>query len=150
MSYLAPVLKFRGYLQSVVDVPADDGSVARSYVTIKEIWMGLKEVSSSALMELVRGEQVDRVETHEFIVRLGAVQSLGAEYALAFSTDWKSAADFNPVKSEYFIRLKERNGTGLSAGRRFKILRLKLDDEDSEFVKIRARYVEEVGTGWPV
>ena len=150
MSFLAPDLKHRIEIQKTVfddDTPNLSGGFDRSYKTLTTVWAGIKGVKLfSDFAAVIRGESLSDQDTHEFKVRFSSVEKLGSEFDASFSADFDSIPDLNPLKSDYFIFL--RAGSSVK-GRRFKIVRLRRDENHREFLLFRCREVEEVGTGFP-
>ena len=150
MSFLAPKLNHRIEIQKAVfdkDTPNLSGGFDRDYETLTTIWAGIKEVRIfSDYAAIIRGEATGSEESHEFIVRMSAVENLGAAFTKGYSEGFDSIADLNPLKSDYFIFLKVGSSV---KGRRFQILRLRRDEVHREFLLFRCTEIEEVGTGHP-
>jgi len=139
--FLAPKLKSRISIQKAsLDPFVNNSGFTSSYTGLKWIWANVRHVQNTAF---IRGQNVEDAGTHEFMVRKDSVRLLGSEYTAAFDSNYKAFADLNTIKSDYFIYLKK----GTSKGRRFKILSTNNDEENDEFVKIRSKELEEVGTG---
>lgn len=147
MSWLAPKLRTRVDICKSVQTPNSTGGFDKTYTTLTTIWAGIKESNFVNLFfsNPVRGEQVDDVETHEFTIRLSSMQNIGKAYASAFADGFDAMGDINPIKSEYFMKVK----SGTYKGRVFKVMRVRRDDNYKAFIKIRAKEIEEYGTGWP-
>lgn len=146
MTWLAPILRERIEIREATQDPNDAGGFTRGYTTLATIWAAITPISlSTAQAAYIRGEQISDVETHEFIVRRGAVSSLGRDFGDGFADGFDGIGDLAPLKSEWFIFLKR----GATKGRIFKIERVVDNDERREFLRIKAREVEEKGTGYP-
>lgn len=154
MKTLSARLKFRVTIQKAEQqVDLGDGfgdyptaaPIKRGYVDLKTIWCYIQpKASLTDFVSAVRGEQeFDRV-THEFWVRREAVRGLGAAFSAAYSTDFDTVQQINPIKNEYFLFLKE----GVYKGRRFQCKETRWDERNHEFLMVRCKEVEEVGTGW--
>lgn len=150
--WLAPKLKHRVEIQEPVQTGNLSGGFDRSYTTLVTIWAGIKEdtdLVSSVRGMYIRGTQTIDEGTHEFTVRRAAVYySLNNAFNKEFSNAFDNINDLNPLKSDNFIFLQANSGSSTS-GRRFKIIRTRVDDSNKEFVKIRVKEIEEIGTGWP-
>jgi hypothetical protein len=170
MSFLAKDLKHRIQIQRAVDTPIDDfGGLERSYETLLTIWAGIKQESDfrTSYVAAIRGQKIDEVESHEFTVRRSAVLGsigramadgfdssfdskevggLGRTFNSAFDSGFDSIQDLMPLKSDYFIFL---NTNTTVKGRLFRISRLKMDEANKEYFKIKAIEIEEHGTGHP-
>lgn len=142
MSFLAKKLKHRIEIRQAIADPSDDMGFERSYKTLKTIWAGTREVSRvNTFGFAIRGEQVNELETHEFIIRKSSVDDLGRTFSTAFSPAFDSSADLNPLKDYYIFKIEG------NAGRLFKIHGVRRDEDNNEFYRIRAEETEEVGTG---
>jgi len=147
MSWMVPKLKHRIQIRQPVQTPNDAGGYTRSYTTALTVWAEIKPVSvMGAYVAYTRGESVDTLPSHECTVRLTAVKSLGKSYTSGFSTGFDSIEDLAPLKNDYFIFLEAGSAT---KGRLFRIVDLKRDEENSEFLKFRVQEIEEQGTGFP-
>lgn len=145
MTWLAPKLRERIEIRQATQEPNAAGGMTRGYTTIATIWAGIKPVGlTTAQAAYIRGEQIADVETHEFIVRRSAVSSLGRDFGDGFGDGFDGIADLAPLKSEWFIFLQR----GATKGRIFKIERIVDNDERREFLAIKTREVEEIGTGY--
>jgi head-tail adaptor len=120
--------------------------IKRGYVDLKTVWCFIQPKSSlTDFVSAVRGEQeFDRV-THEFWVRREAVRGLGAAFSAAYSTGFDTVQQINPIKNDFFLFLKEGTTT---KGRRFQCKETRMDERNHEYLMIRCKEVEEVGTGW--
>lgn len=147
MTWLAAKLKHRIIIEQPQDTANASGGFTRGYTTLTTIWANLK-VSKSIedFVQSVRGENTGKNETHEFLVRRDAVKNLGRSYTTAYSSAYASKGNLNPLKNDMFIFVKT---TSSDIGRRFKIIGVKNDEHNKEFIKIRAKEMEEIGTGWP-
>lgn len=146
MTWLAHRLRERIEIRKATQIPNDAGGMDRGYTTLITIWAGIKPIAlTTAQTAYIRGKQIEDIETHEFIVRRAAVSSLGCAFAKVFANAFDSVGDLAPLKSEWFIFLKR----GMVKGRTFKISRGVDNNEQGEFLRIKAREVEETGTGYP-
>lgn len=146
---LAHKLKHRIKILKGVQTPNDDGGFDQTYETLLEVWAGIEGVGEYLQnLAYVRGENISdqKTPTHKFIIRWVAVQNLGKQFNKAFSIGYKGTADLMPLKSDYFVFLKQGSD---DKGRLFKILDISRDENFKEFFKFRAAEIEEKGTGWP-
>jgi len=169
MTWMAPKLKHRIQIRQGVDTPNDDGGFDRSYLTIVKVWASMKEHSeaSQGFVASIRGVNVSDVPTHEFKIRYSAVINstvrafgdgfgegldaskrggLGKSFDSGFEDAFDEAADLNPVKSDYFIFLERGDAR---KGKLFKVMGTSVDENNREYIRIKCREIEEVGTGWP-
>jgi head-tail adaptor len=144
MSWMAPKLKNRIQIRKAVQTPNTAGGADQTYETITTLWAEIKALSD--YIKAIRGANGNEADTHSFKVRMCAVTGLGKEFSAAFSTAFKGE-DIYPLKSDYFIF----DQAGLTTkGRLFKITGVGIDEQNSEFVKLTAREIEETGTGYNV
>lgn len=147
MSYMAPKLKYRAQILKGVNSTDDEnifGGFSRDYEVLTTLWCAIKEPSN--FIEAIRGQQIAGQWTHEFTVRKSSVDTLGTAFSSAFAESCDSIADINSLKSDWFIFIE----AGASyKGRRFRIRGTRLDEKNSEFLKLRVEEIEESGTGWP-
>jgi hypothetical protein len=154
VTWLTPKLKHRIQIKQAVDTPVEEdafGDVAleRSYRILTTIWAAIKEETDfhRSFTKVERGNtNLDEGESHEFTVRRAAVMELGKAFASGFSGGFDSIADLKPLKSDYFIFLF---GNSTSRGRLFRISRIKVDENNREYFKIKTIEIEEQGTGAP-
>ena len=112
------------------------------------VWMGLKPITFQGTgTKYIRGEQINENVTHEFSVRRIEVASLGKQYGLAFSIQFKFMADLMGLKSDYFLFI-QRSST--VKGRLFRIHDVRDHKEQREYLLVSAEEIEERGTGWGV
>ena len=128
----------------------DDGGFDISYSTITTVWAGIKQESDFLRAtklgtggEYIRGEQTSDIETHEFLVRKTAVMDLGRGYTIGFSIGFDSIADINMLKSQWFAFVQEESGSSYK-GRRFRLKRIKFDENNKEFVIFKAKSVDDI------
>jgi hypothetical protein len=128
-------------IKTPADTPNSAGGYTRSYNTIKTIWGKLESIDSV----YIRGEQINDGATHLLTIRKNAVNSIGKAFSKAFAISFDVIADINPLKSDYFIFV---NDGASYKGRLFKILSMKNDEADNNYIKYKLKEVEEQGTGW--
>jgi head-tail adaptor len=147
MSYLAPKLKHRIQIKQLSQSTTAAGGMSQDYTLVTTVWASMSEVrvGFENFVTQIRGTQTDDVETHEFMIRLAAVKNLGRGFASGFSSGLDGIADLTPLKSDYYIFLQKGSTT---KGRLFKIMRVRRDENLSEFIKIRCKEIEEQGTGY--
>jgi len=153
MRALSPRLKHRVIIQQAqqtVYESDDPGSylssppMQRTYTDLKTVWAGI--VPKQSLMDFVsatRAEQDLNRITHEFWVRWESVRGLGAAFSSAFSVDFNTVQQLNPIKSDFFFFLK----TTANKGRRFQCKETRWDERSHEYIMVRCMELEEVGTG---
>lgn len=147
MSFLAKKLKRRVQILQVIETENEFGGFTRSYEKLLTIWCSVKPISEYLkAVGAVRGSNINERGTHEFLVRLVAVGSLGKEFGKGFSRDFDRIADSNPVKSDYYLILEEDSDI---KGRLFRVRATSKDEMNKEYLKITAEMVEEKGTGHP-
>ena len=142
MTWLAPSLKHRIQIRKSVQTPTDDGGAAQTYETITTLWAALS--NSSDYVRAIRGANGEDVDTHKFKVRTAGIMSLGKAFSLGYATGYKGI-DIYSLKADYF--LFDQAGSTVR-GRLFKISRVKLDEENSEFMELMAKEIEESGSGY--
>jgi len=115
-------------------------------VPVKTIWAGFKPITfRGAGAQYNGGEQINEAITHSFKVRRVAVDELGKEFGLAFSSAFKFMPDLMGLKSDYFLFV-ERSST--VKGRLFRIHNITDHKENREYLNISAEEIEEKGTGF--
>lgn len=142
MNFLVLQLRERVLVLQAVDTENDNGGFDRSYTTLTTIWAGYKPLSFKA--RYIRGSQIENTPTHEFILRRSSVDSLGNAFSKAFSTAFDSIADFNPLKSDWFLFVERGSST---KGRLFRVHRPEDYDERRVYLKVYAEEIEEQGSG---
>lgn len=164
MTWLAPKLNKRIQLLKAVQDPGVgvglDGGLSRGYELITSLWAGFKPVKAG---QYIRGVQVDDGITHIFTIRRVGVDSLGKQFAAAFSMGFDSTKDQSPVKTEYFIFLNYGNqitnafsggfnkgfiDISLYQGRLFRIKSVTNNKEQDEFYLLDCGELEEQNTGY--
>ncbi len=149
MTWLASKLKHKIQIQEPLDTANATGGFTRGYKTIATIWAVVGTASTRSMLdyvESIKGENVRGRPAHEFTVRMSAIKNLGKSFTNGFDTGFDTVSDINPIKKDMFIFLQKSSA---DVGRRFQIVGARHDDNNSEFSKIRAREMEEIGTGWP-
>ena len=149
-SWLPAQLQYKVDVQRPVQTEDDDsGGSDRTYMTLlSDIWAGMKETQTGGSggnerIAYIRGVQVLEDETHAFIIRASAVQSLGRAFTRGFSSGFKSIEDIVPLKADNFILLKNTT----TVGRRFRIRRVKNVGEIDNVLLVFAEELHTVGTG---
>lgn len=148
MSWKAPKLRHRIQIRKALPLNNVFGGFDVSYETLLTIWAEIKDKSGSAnYIKEIRGVNSDVAEVADtiFTIRYESVRYLGRAFSSAYSEDYDSIEDINPVKSDYFIFLQI--GNNVNRGRSYKILGTKRDDDRKEWLEIRCMEVEEKGTG---
>lgn len=144
MSYLAPSLNHRVQIRKSIQTPNDAGGADQTYETLITVWAAIKKVSD--YIRAIRGANADSTDTHKFLVRKCAVNNLGRAFSVGYSTGYKGESIY-PLKADYFLF----DQAGLTTkGRLFKITGVKLDEDNSEYVEMITKEIEEVGTGFPL
>ena len=148
MTWLVSKLNKKIQVRIPVDTPNQAGGFDRSYETQSTIWGGFKPVKQASY---VRGNQtislgINNQErgTHEFIIRRVAIDTLGRQFGFGFSVGYDSIADLMALKSELFFFV-ELGAT--TKGRLFRIINIRDNKEQKEFVIARCEEIEEQGTG---
>ena len=136
-------LKNRIQLRRGIQTENGNGGFDLTYQTINTIWASVNQVS--AYINAIRGEQIEKRETHEFLIRKNSVELIGREFDNSFSIDFKKMGDLNSLKSDYFIFLQQGS---VNRGRLFRIQGIKQDEKNKEYIKIGAEELEEQGTGY--
>jgi len=126
---------------------AFDSGEYNQLAPVLTVWMGMKPIGfKGSGAKYIRGEQVNEAVTHEFIVRHIAVSSLGKEFSLGFSEEFKYMPNLMGLKSDYFLMVQCGSG---SKGRLFRIHDVVDSKERHEYLRIAAEEIEERGVGWP-
>ena len=142
MSWMAHKLKNRVQIRKAIQTPNDAGGATRTYQTLTTIWAEIRPLSD--YIRAIRGANGNETDTHSFRVRYGAVKSLGKAFSYGYSTGYKGE-DIYPLKADYFLF----DQSGLTTkGRLFKITGVRLDEDNSEFVEMVTREIEE--SGYPI
>lgn len=166
MKYLASQLKHRFQLLQAVQ-GAGRLAFKLEYKRLIRLWGGIKNRNEGGIngLQPIRHGNVGTIDTHEVILRYTSIygrrsQAFGDGYGdsydankskglskafdLAYSDEYDSILDFNPIKTEYFIYME---GNSPYQGRIFKINRVIRDDQYKEYIKIMVTEQEERGTG---
>jgi head-tail adaptor len=143
MSYLAPTLKHRIQIRKAVQTPNDAGGADQTYETITTLWADIKGMSD--YIKAVRGANGQDADSHRIKVRTCGVMNLGRAFSVGYVSGYKGE-DIYPLKADYFI-FDQKGVT--TKGRLFRITGVRLDEDDSEFVEMTAKEIEETGTGYP-
>lgn len=139
MSWLVPKLGNRIQIRKAVQTPNDAGGATQTYETLTTVWAGIKPQSD--YIRAIRGANGDEADTHTFIMRACAVYNFGKAFSSGYSSGFKDE-DIYPVKADYFLF----DEAGLTTkGRLFKITGVKIDEENSEYVEMKTREIEESG-----
>lgn len=147
MSFLAKKLKRRIQILEAVETENEFGGFTRNYNKIITIWCQVKSISEYVkAVSAVRGSNINERGTHEFMVRMSAVNILGKGFESGFGAGFNVIADSNPVKSDYYLMLEQGSGV---KGRLFRVKATRQDEVNKEFLKITAEMIEEKGTGYP-
>jgi hypothetical protein len=143
MTWLAPILKHRVQIRKSVQTPSDDGGAVQSYETITTLWAACSNTSD--YIKAIRGANGEDIDSHKFKVRTSGIMSLGKAFSSGYSEGYKGI-DIYSLKADYF--LFDQAGS-VVRGRLFKISRVKLDEDNSEYMELMTREIEEVGSGYP-
>ena len=104
--------------------------VTNKFDDLMTVWMGFKPIwYKTSGSKYIRGEQVNEVATHEFTARVLEFSTLGKEFGLGFSVDFKGMADLSPWKSDYFLFVQKDTSV---RGRLFRILEAQNNNEEDE------------------
>lgn len=166
MKKIAHQLKHRMQILKGTEVPYGIG-IRIEYTRLFRLWGSIKNRKEQGIhgLQPVRLENTGDVDTHEVLLRYSSIynrrsqaygdgfnfaynadtsKGAGKEFDTAFSTDFNSIADFNPIKTDMFVYME---GNSPDAGRMFRINRILRDDTYKEWVKLVLTEVEEKGTG---
>jgi len=141
--WLAPKLDQRVQILLPVQDEEDAGGLTQKYTLLKTIWAGLKPVSHNSYRRWQATSDLQNI-SHEFIIRVNAVQDLNVEFSSAFTVAFDQIEDIHPFKSDMFLMLE--SGSTVK-GRMFRIRRIMNVDEKGEHLSILAEEMEELGTG---
>ena len=149
MSWLAGKLRNRVQIRRIVQSPNDEGGYDVSYTTLGTVWAEVLPITSerqgiAAFANYVRGVNVTSWNTHTVKLRRVAVETLGREVSLAFSTAFKVMADLSLLKDDYYIFLQ--HGSTVE-GQLFKVTGYEDRDARREWLKIFCKEIEEQGAG---
>ncbi|MBU1621802.1 MAG: head-tail adaptor protein [Gammaproteobacteria bacterium] len=164
MSWILPKLNNRVQVLKPTQRPNDEGGLDLVFgvpfegafdvgefdmlAPLTTVWMGFQPIGyKTSGTKYIRGKQVAETATHEFIVRHLAVASLGKEFGLSFSGEFKYMPDLNPLKSDYFLFVQ--NGSAVK-GRLFRVHEAQNIREQNEYLSIVAEEIEERGTGYSI
>lgn len=155
MGGLARNLKYRATIQrlsktvSTGNAPGyyDDGPpIEETYTDLTTVWCYIPpRTSMTQYIAAIRGQNQDATPSHEIIVRWESVRNLGAAYTLGFDSGFEVVRKMNPIKADFFLFIK--SGTDYR-GRRFQVLETGFDERNHEYLILRCKEVEEVGTGY--
>lgn len=147
MTWLVPKLNKRIQIQLAEQTPVSNGSLDRKYTTLKTVWAEIGPTARySSYAQIMRGVNSDsQEETHRIVVREAALRGLGAQFARAFDTGFKSLEDINKIKSNYYLFLEYGSSV---KGRRFRINGMQHDERNNEYVRMYCEEIEEEGTGY--
>ncbi len=165
MSWLCSALRERVQILIPRQIPNDDNgsldllfgnSMGESFefgpfsnlVPVKTIWAGFKPITfKGAGAQYDGGKQINEAVTHRFKVRRVAVDELGKQFGLSFSSSFKFMADLMGLKSNYFLFV-ERSST--VKGRLFRIHNITDHKENREYLNVDAEEIEERGSGYGI
>lgn len=139
MTWLAPKLNRRIDICKPIQDPDSDGSFELTFEVLISVWSSFSPIKSSAFSTWVRGMQTNTIVTHNFMVRSCALELLRNKIG---------EKTLNPVKSNYFIFLREGNEDSLKQGRRFAIKEINNVKENGEYYIISAEELNEEGTSY--
>lgn len=146
VTWLVPQLDKRLQIGKPIQTPNDDGGFDFSFDAVLTVWGGLKPVNfKGSSGNYIRGEQINEAVSHKATVRKSAVDSLGREYGLGFSSSF-GMEDLMSLKSDYFLFLE----TGSTVkGRLFRIHGMVNNNEQNEYLVVDVEEIEEKGAGYP-
>jgi hypothetical protein len=155
MGGLARNLKYRCVIQQLSKTPFDGDApgyyttappIAETYTDLKTIWCYiLPKQSITDFVETIRGQSQEDAVTHEILVRWESVRGLGAAFSAGFDAGFDTVKQINPIKSDYFLFVKSGSDY---RGRRFQVMETRWDERNHEYLRLRCKELEEVGTGW--
>ncbi|MCK5600431.1 hypothetical protein KAR91_01075 [Candidatus Pacearchaeota archaeon] len=166
MKYLAPKLKHRFQLLQAVQDPGRM-TFKLTYKRLIRLWGGIKNRNERGVngLQPIRHENIGSIDSHEILLRYTSIygrrsqafqsgydndfnanqsKGLSKSFDLAFSTEFDSIPDFNPIKTDYFLFLE---GNNPSMGRFYKVNRIIRDDQYKEFIQVMVTEQQEQGTG---
>ena len=143
MTWLVPQLTHRVQVGKPTQTANSAGGFDFDFDALLTVWAGLKPVTPR---QYIRGEQIRKGITHEFIIRRMAVASLGRTFGKGFGGGFDSIEDLAPLKTDYFLFLQQGSTV---KGRLFRIKSAKDNDERREYLRVQAEEIEERGSGFP-
>lgn len=121
------------------------GGLDQTYITLLTVWGSITPVSENSIIAAIRGTNTEEVATHIIKFRWIDIKTLGKAFSSGFSIGFKGMADINPLKTQYYLFKEEGYAV---RGRLFKILGTRVDEDYKDFIYIKAREIEEQGTGY--
>lgn len=140
--WLVTDLKQRIQIGYGIQTPVSSGSLAFSFQSVLECWSAIKPISD--YVKAIRGVNVQDAPSHKMRVRMQSIKNLGKQFSSAYSTGYKVMADLAPVKTKWYVKMKQRD---VPQGRLFKVIGLDRDDNFSEWIDLTVQEVSEMGTG---
>lgn len=135
MTWLAAKLNKRIDICRPIQTPDSDGGFETTFEVIVSVWANILPVKSSPFLTFIRGMQTTQTVTHVIIVRECAVRHLKL----------RSDSTINPIKSNYFIFLRQGQEESSTKGRRFAIREVVDVDEKGEYYRISVEELNEEG-----
>jgi head-tail adaptor len=139
MSWLAPKLNKRIDICKPIQTPDSDGGFQLTFEVVVSIWANIMPAKTSPFARWVRGMQTVENVTHNMIIR---------SCALDVIKNKTTEKTLNPLKSNYFIFLREGNENASTKGRRFRIHEVVNVKEAHEYYIISAEELNEEGTSY--
>lgn len=174
MAFLASRLNERIQIRQAIQIPNEiTGGFDRSYERLVTVWAGIKPLAyKNSSLQYVRNVQIANDATHTFEVRWTSLLTINTAFGSAFSRSFDSIVDIISMKSNYFIFMEQGENDGLywegpfskafstdfnvyygieeAKGRLFRVLGAGKVDEKKEYIKIVAREIEEMGSGFSI
>jgi hypothetical protein len=139
MTWLVPKLDKRTDICKPIQIPDSAGGFDTTFEVIVSLWSNLSTIKNSPFLNIVRGMQNNQIATHIFLIRECAVRHLKLR-----STE----PTLNPIKSNYFIFLRQGSEESSTKGRRFAIREVIDFEERGEYYKISVEELNEEGTNY--
>jgi hypothetical protein len=139
MTWIAPKLNRRIDICKPIQTADSDGGFELTFEVVVSVWANIKPVSANPFSRWIRGMQVNENPTHTFMIRSCALE------VIKNKTGEKT---LNPLKSNYFIFLREGNENASTKGRRFAIREVVNVDERREYYILSAEELNEEGTSY--
>lgn len=139
MTWLAPKLSKRIDICKPIQDPDSNGGFELTFEVVVSVWASIKPISSNPYTRWVRGMQTNENVSHFFTIRSCALNTIRN------NTEEKT---LNPLKSNYFIFMKEGDGNSSTKGRRFRINEVINVKEQSEYYIISAEELNEEGAAY--
>jgi hypothetical protein len=139
MTWLAPKLNRRIDICKPIQDPDKEGGFELSFEIVVSIWAAIAPIRATPFNKWIRGMQINENPTHNFTIR---------SCALDIIRNKSGEKTLNPVKSNYFIFLREGNDEASTKGRRFAIREVVNVKESGEYYILSAEELNEEGTSY--